>query len=165
MIKFQKTNRAILYAFIVLLAFIASGQELAELQSWNGEYHLMQPERSVQPGKTTTDFKKLEIGENNGTILLGTAECDRCTPTVFTYQSEISHKINKPVFFNSAGLYMIAIDTNSFVYYMVSTMLGKGAWDTLYFANYYSKDKQKTQAMTKEKLSEIAMQIASEAGK
>ncbi|WP_462249695.1 hypothetical protein [Ekhidna sp.] len=144
----------------LLISGLLPAQSLDEMKSWNGTYYLMAGERSVVPGNQQATKKDLEIGENNGTILLATAECAKCTPSVFTYQKEISEKLEKPVFFNSMGLYMIPLDEDSFVYYMTTVKLGTGLWKSFYFMNYYSKDEAKAKEMTKEKLMEIGLKLS-----
>jgi len=151
----MKKLNLLIIALMISVALPA--QNLDEMKAWNGTYYLMTGERSVVPNKQQATKKELEIGENNGTILLATSECDKCTPSVFTYQKEISVKLEKPVFFNSMGLYMIPVDEDSFVYYMTAVKLGTGVWKSFYFMNYYSKDESKAKGMTNDKLMEIGL--------
>lgn len=142
------------------ISCVTFAQDMSKLEVWNGEYHLMTAERSVMPGKQGTSLKQLQVVENNGTVMLATSECEKCTPSIFTYQKSESEKLGRPVFFNSMGLYMIAIDDTSFLYCMTRTKLGGGEWTALPFSNFYSKEKSDVEAMTAEKLKEIAVQIS-----
>lgn len=153
-------KKTILLLLTLMFSSLLYSQNLEELQAWNGTYHLMAGERSVVPGKRQAVKKELQIGENNGMILLATAECEKCTPSVFTHMKDLSEKLGKPVFFNSLGLYMIPVDEDSFVYYMSSVKLGSGVWKSFYFSNFYSKDESKAKAMTNEKLLEMGMEIS-----
>ena len=161
-IYMKKLNITIILSvsFLFLLIGNIKAQNFDSLISWNGNYHLMDQERSVQPGKTGTTEKLIQIEKNSHTILLATSECDQCTPSVFTYQKDESMKYEKPIFFNSMGLYMIALDKNSFGYFMATKKLGDGVWEQILFANYYSKDKSKVSKMTQKSLKEIAKNIS-----
>lgn len=151
----------LLFSFL-LFNNIVFAQDMDMLRSWDGEYHLMTAERSVMPGKQGTSIKQIQVVENNGTVMLATSECEKCTPSIFTYQKSESEKLGRPVFFNSMGLYMIVNDDSSFVYCMTTTKLGNGEWTSLPFVNFYSKKKSDVGAMTNDKLMEIVRRISKE---
>ena len=158
-------KNSLLFISMLLLCVVLKAQNLDELASFNGTYYLLEAERSLQPGKQTANVKQLEIGKNtpvfksNGSVLLATSECEKCTPSIFTYKKEESEQLGKSVFYNSMGLYMIPIDKESFIYVMPTQQLG-GDWSNLRFSNFYSKNKNKVSTMTKEKLVGIAKSIS-----
>lgn len=153
-------NRLIILILLSICLKVSS-QNIEILKKFNGNYFLMKPERSVQPGKQSTSNKNLEVGSYGNAVLLGTSECDKCTPAVFTFKIEESNKLGKPVFFNSMGLYMIPYDKESFIYVMPSEKLG-GNWNTIAFSNFYSKNKGKVSSMTDKKLFSYIKSIAEE---
>lgn len=151
--------------FLLLFYKVANTQNIEKLKVYNGTYHLMEAELSMQPSKQTTKNKKIEIDKltpifnSNKSVLLVTSECEKCTPSVFTYKINESKQLSKPVFYNSRGLYMIPYDKESFIYIVSDKKLGDD-WSSLSFSNFYSKNKQKVNAMTKEKLLSIAKSIS-----
>ena len=151
-------NNKKFFLLMLLIALKINSQNIESLKMFDGDYFLMKKERSVQLDKEGTSVKKIQINKHdnsifkdNNAILLTTSECERCTPSVFTYKEENSKRLNKPVFYNSMGLYMIAYDKDSFVYVMPLEELG-GNWSTVTFFNFYSKNKQKVNTMTKARL-------------
>lgn len=153
----------LIFVFSLFYSTWLVAQDLVKLESYDGTYHLMKIERSVMPGKQGTNLKTLQVVEKNGTIMLATLECDKCTPSIFTYQNEPSEKLGNPVFFNSMGLYMIALDEDGFIYCMTQTKLGDGLWNSLIFSNFYSKDEIKVNEMNNDKLLKIAHLISKKA--
>jgi len=156
--------KKLLLTIIAVCTFsITQAQNIEELKTWDGEYHLMDGERSLIPKQTVTKHKTIQISKLGTTTMLAMSEHVRITPSLFTYVKTSSDKIGKPVFFNRVGLYFIAIDNNSFVSFGVTSMLGKQVWESVTFSNYYSKDPAKVKLMTKEKLLEMAKEISKKA--
>jgi len=147
---------------IILLVFVSQvfAQDINELQKFDGTYYLLNGERSLQPGQQQTFIKTIQVVQNNQTILLGTSECEKCTPSIFTYQKEESKQLQKPVFYNQYGLYMIALDNHSFIYAMPTQPLEKGVWSKFPFINFYNKNKEEASIMTKEKLIQLAVELS-----
>lgn len=143
---------------MMLITLQISSQNIESLKVFDGDYFLMKKERSVQLGRQSTNEKKLQIikhdnpiFKDNSAILLTTSECEKCTPSIFTYKKEESKRLSKPVFYNNMGLYMIVYDKDSFVYVMPLEELG-GDWSSVTFSNFYSKNKEKVNVMTTDKL-------------
>lgn len=117
----------------------------------NGTYHLLEAERGVKT-------KFFEFGEHNGVQLLAIAACQKCIPGVYTYQKEDSESIDRLVFFNKAGLHIINYDDESFVMIMLNPN-AEGDWTDFYFSNFYSKNKAKVAAMSKEKIKNFIVSL------
>ena len=119
-------------------------------------YHLLVPSR---------DGKKeniVQIGENNGTKLLAMASCKQCMPAVYTHNKQASEVLGKPVY-GTSGIYVIPYDENSYMSVAPKSPLvplGEGIWKTFYYANFFSKDKNKVATMTTAKVEEWAIQLS-----
>ena len=110
-------------------------------------YYLLEAER----GKTKV---QLEEGENNGTKIVA------INGGMYTYQDEPSTTLGIKVYFNTAGLYVLQYDDNSWVSVMPTKQLGKGVWDKFGFSNFYSADAAKVKGMTKAKAEAYAIKMS-----
>jgi len=102
----------------------------------NGVYQLAQPERSAAG---PTQQLTIEYGEMNGQTVLVTASCPKCPAAGYRLLETETKELGRPVFFNSSGIYVMAYDANTFVSVMADGQLGKKIWQTLVYANVYSK--------------------------
>ena len=112
-------------------------------------FYLMEAER----GKTKV---QLEEGENNGTKIVA------INGAMYTYQDEPSATLGKKIYFNTAGLYVMQYDDNSWVSVMPTKQLGKAPWDKFGFSNFYSSDAAKAKGMTKAKAEAYAIKLSKE---
>ncbi|WP_417559190.1 hypothetical protein [Mesoflavibacter zeaxanthinifaciens] len=138
----------ILLTIILCVSFTLKAQDSKPTEAINGTYHLMDAERASQ-GKTTK-IKFFEFGELNSKEVLAIAACEKCIPAIYTYKPEESKEIDRFVFFNSAGLYVIQYDNESFV--MIMPNPNGEDWLDFMFSNFYSKNKTKAEQMTQEKI-------------
>ncbi|MDY8137857.1 hypothetical protein [Aquimarina sp. 2201CG5-10] len=130
-----------------------------EISVLENEYHIFTAERSPAGGTTKTLL--INEGEHNGTKVLVIRACKNgCTPAVYTYQEEPSTTLGIKVYFNSAGLYVIQYDDNSFISVMPTKELGKQPFDVFVFSNFYSKDAAKVKTMTKAKVEAYAREVS-----
>lgn len=118
----------------------------------NGTYHLLEAERGVKT-------KIFEYGEHNATKLLLIAACKQCIPGTYTYQKDASEELGRAVFYNSSGLYVFQYDDESFVMIMLN-VTEDVEWTDFYFSNFYSKNKAKVKAMSKEKIKAFILKIS-----
>ncbi|GAB5565851.1 MAG: hypothetical protein Wins2KO_29140 [Winogradskyella sp.] len=118
----------------------------------NGSYHLMEAERGVQT-------KIFEYGQHNDAKLLLIAPCKQCMPGTYTYQKEASEELDRAVFYNSTGLYVFQYDDESFVMIMLNVTQDVD-WTDFYFSNFYSKNKSKVKAMSKDKIKAFILSIS-----
>lgn len=132
------------------------GQEFELTNQINGSYHLFEAERGVNNKSTKT--KLIEYGENNGIKLLAVAACEKCIPAVYTYKKEESIQMERPVFFNSSGLWVVKYDDESFVIFMPDPAAGSDS-EKLYISNFYSKSKFKVENMTKAKIKDFVLNL------
>lgn len=102
----------------------------------NGVYQLATPERSAAG---QTQKLQVEYGEMNGQKMLATRACPRCPAAGYKLLDEATSELGRPVFFNSMGIYIMAYDANTFVSIMADGQLGKSIWNTIAYANVYSK--------------------------
>jgi len=124
-------------------------------------YYLLEAERSPKGGTTKTII--LEEGDNKGTKVMVIAACKSgCVPAIYTYQSEPSKTLGKKIYFNTAGIYIMQYDENSFVSVMPTKQLGKAPFDKFVFSNFYSKDAKKVKTITKAKAEAYAIRISKE---
>ncbi len=129
---------------------------LSQIYSQDQVVHLLEPSR---------DGKKqqfLQIGENNGVKILAMASCKQCFPAAYTYNPEASKTSGKSVY-GTAGIYVIPYDNNSYVSVAPKTpavALGDGIWETFLYANFFSSDKSKVDAMTKNKTEAWAINLS-----
>ena len=142
---FRKMKQRILVLLLFSINIIAAQQEMPT-KSINGTYYLLFSERGVKT-------KHIQFGENNGTQLLAIAACEKCMPAVYTYKPKESKELEKPVFYNSIGLYVISYDAESFITVMLSTNENTN----FAFSNFYSKNPATIKTMTKEKIEAYAM--------
>lgn len=128
----------------------------------DGKYYLMTPERSPKGG--TTQEMLVQYVERNGQKMLVAAACeDGCTPMVFSYQPAPSETLGAPVFYNSFGYYMLSYEGDSFISVIPDTQLGLDIWRSIRYSNFYSKDTEKSSAMTSDQISEIAITLSNKA--
>jgi len=105
-------------------------------QTTNGLYQLAQPERSAAG---PTQQLNIEYGELNGQKVLAATSCARCPAAGYRLLETESQELGRPVFFNSAGIYIIAYDETTLVSVMADAQLGKAIWQKLAYANVYNK--------------------------
>ena len=118
-----------------------------EMSRFNGIYTVMEIERD---GARTKVF---EFGNVQGKNVLAVAACAQCVPAIYTHQAQDSKDLGVPVYFNNIGLYMINYDDDSFVMVMYGSN-ANGNWSDYSFANFYSKNPEKTTKMNKEKIAQ-----------
>lgn len=102
----------------------------------NGIYQLAQPERSAAG---QTQKLQIEYSEMNGQTVLVAASCPKCPAAGYRLLKTETEELGRPVFFNSAGIYVIAYDATTFVSAMADGQLGKQIWSKLAYANVYNK--------------------------
>lgn len=122
-------------------------------------YHLLEAERSPKGGTTKTLI--IQEGDDKGQRVMVSKACsDGCTPLVYRHQEEPSKTLGVPVFFNSAGMYLIGYDAESFVVIMPTTQLGKAPFEKFRFSNFYSKNSGTVKTMTKVKAEAYAIEMS-----
>lgn len=102
----------------------------------NGVYDLAQAERS---GSGQTQELLIQLGEHQGKTVIATAGCERCPPAIYSFMQQESSELQRAVFFNSMGLYLIHYDDNTFVSVMADGLLGKKVWQNIAYINVYRK--------------------------
>ncbi len=154
MFQGTRINIGVLKLFFLLGLLVSSNAWSYKLTAdqVNGIYNLAQPERSAA-GQTSKLL--IQVGQNNGQVFLATAGCERCPPALYSYQKELTDDLERPVFYNSMGIYVISFDENTFVSVMPDGMLGKQIWKNLTYINVYAK--QGSQGISLEKAKEFAL--------
>jgi len=137
-------NTFFLIIFCVFTHAIVQSQTLSN--SIDGAYTALFAERGSKD-------KLIQLSENRGIQMLAIAACEQCLPMIFTYNKELSHKIDNAVFNNNVGYYVYSYDEQSFIIFMVSGQAGQD----FMFINFYSKNPSKVATMTRKKL-EVAAQ-------
>lgn len=132
---FKLITQGLLLISTLLFALQSLAFELDATQI-NGIHVLAVPERS--PAGQTQKLE-VEFGEMNGQKMLATRACQRCPAAAYNYLSDESAELQRPVFFNSMGIYVIAYDANTLVSVMADGQLGKKPWSKIVYANVYSK--------------------------
>ncbi|MFT5084270.1 MAG: hypothetical protein ACI9Y1_002323 [Lentisphaeria bacterium] len=102
----------------------------------NGVYQLAQPERSAAG---QTQKLQIEYGVVNGEKVLVATSCPNCPRAGYRLLEIESSALNRPVFFNSSGIYIFAYDESTFVSVMGDAQLGKKVWNNITYANIYNK--------------------------
>ncbi|MEC4724608.1 hypothetical protein HWQ46_03480 [Shewanella sp. D64] len=102
----------------------------------NGVYDLAQAERS---GAGQTQELLIQLGEHQGKTVIATAGCQRCPPAIYSFMKQESTELQRAVFFNSMGIYLIHYDDNTFVSVMADGLLGKAIWKNIAYINVYRK--------------------------
>ncbi|MGB3607695.1 MAG: hypothetical protein WA775_16150 [Psychroserpens sp.] len=123
----------------------------------NGVYHLLEPERGLNNQPTST--KLVQYGKNNGTKLLAIAACEKCMPAVYTFQPEETEILGVTTHYNSTGLFVFEYDSESFVIIMLDPS-ANGDWTNFMFSNFYSKDQEKVNNMSKDKIKDFVTKIS-----
>ncbi|GAA3609848.1 hypothetical protein Q4Q39_16885 [Flavivirga amylovorans] len=122
----------------------------------NGTYHLLVPARDGSKKQF------LQVGENNGVKILVMASCEQCIPATYMYNAKASNDVGKPVY-GKSGIYVITYDANSYISVMPKSpmvALGEGVWGTFAYYNFFSTDKNKVTAMTKDKVEAYAIKFS-----
>lgn len=103
-----------------------------------GQYELLQPQRG-QRGQV--QVLNAEYGQMGNKTVFATSECDRCMPAIYSYLSDFSAELQRPVFFNTQGMYVLAHDQNTFVVFYPQPFveIGKGEISDFMFINVYNK--------------------------
>jgi hypothetical protein len=115
----------------------------------NGKYYLMNEERGIGSKMTKEKlFQYTSWGDDN---VLVVAACQQCSPALYKYNKEDSDAMGVPVFYNAIGLYMITYDNESFIMMVPANKKSKD-WTDFTYSNFYSKNKEKANAMTKQKI-------------
>lgn len=132
---FKVLIKQLIFTCSLIAGYSTQAFELTQ-ESVNGIYDLATPERSAA-GQT----KKLQIeyGELNGQKILVSKACPQCPAAGYKMLNDETNELNRPVFFNSMGIYIVAYDENTFVSVMADAQLGKKAWSKITYANIYSK--------------------------
>ncbi len=133
-----------------------NAQKEIPIEAINGTYHLLVPTRD------SSKKQFLQIGENNGVKILAMASCEKCMPATYVYNTEASNDIGKPVY-GKSGIYVITYDANSYISVMPKSpmvALGEGVWETFAYYNFFSTDKSKVTAMTKDKVEAYAIKLS-----
>ena len=133
------SSHHLINSMLVLLSVCFSSATLAlqlSPQMTNGIYQLAQPERSAAG---PTQKLNIEYGELNGQQILAAASCQGCPAAGYRLLKTESEELGRPVFFNSAGIYIIAYDETTLVSVMADAQLGKAIWQKLAYANVYNK--------------------------
>ncbi|WP_064792476.1 hypothetical protein [Shewanella woodyi] len=102
----------------------------------NGVYDLAKPERSAA-GQTQELL--IQLGEHQGKTVIATAGCERCPPAIYSLMKQESSELQRAVFFNSMGVYLISYDDNTLVSVMADGLLGKKVWQKIAYINVYRK--------------------------
>lgn len=102
----------------------------------NGIYDLAKSERS---GAGQTEELLIQLGEHNGKTVIATAGCERCPPAIYSFLKQESSELQRAVFFNSMGIYLMSYDDNTLVSVMADGLLGKTVWKDIKYINVYRK--------------------------
>ncbi len=140
------------YLIILLTPYILCAQSKEPTKAIDGKYYLMAAEKGI--GSKMTKEKLFQYGEWGKDKVLVVAACTRCSPAMYKYKKEDSDAMEIPVFYNAIGLYMFMYDDESFVM-MVPANKNSKDWTDFTYSNFYSKNKMKADAMTKQKIVEF----------
>ena len=140
------------YLIILLTPYILCAQSKEPTKAIDGKYYLMTAEKGI--GSKMTKEKLFQYAKWGNDKVLVVAACQRCSPAMYKYKKEDSDAFGTPVFYNAVGLYMITYDDESFVM-MVPANKNSKDWTDFTYSNFYSKNKTKADAMTKQKIVEF----------
>lgn len=137
------------YLLVLLIPSILFSQSKKPTEAINGTYYLMTAEKGI--GNKMTKEKLFQYTTWGNDKVLIVAACERCSPAMYKYSKEESDSTGIPVFYNAIGLYMITYDDESFVM-IVPANKNSNDWTDFTYSNFYSKNKVKADAMTKQKI-------------
>lgn len=140
-----------------MLPFTVYAQNEVPTKAINGVYHLLEAERTT--GSKTTKTKIFQYGLLGTTKVVAVAACKKCVPAIYKYQETESKELNRSVFYNSIGLFLISYDQESFVMVMPANKQGAD-WTNFAYSNFYSKNSTKVKTMSQKKIKEFIVQIA-----
>lgn len=145
-------NTLFKYLVILLVPCMLFSQNEKPTEAINGTYYLMAAEKGI--GSKMTKEKLFQYTSWGNDKVLIVAACEKCSPVMYKYNKEESEAIGVPVFYNAVGLYMITYDDESFVMLVPANKNSKD-WTDFTYSNFYSKNKAKADAMTKQKIVEF----------
>ena len=137
------------YLVLLLTPCMLFSQYKEPTEAINGKYYLMDAEKGI--GSKMTKEKLFQYGEWGQDKVLVVAACERCSPAMYKYKKEDSEAMEVSMFYNAVGLYMFMYDDESFVM-MVPANKNSTDWTDFTYSNFYSKNKEKAAAMTKQKI-------------
>lgn len=147
--------KTILKLVIILLTPFALFSQSEPTEAINGKYYLLEAERGV--GREQTKEKLFQFGMFGKDKVLAIAACPKkCMPAIYKYKEDESKELGFPVFYNDYGLFIFTYDEDSFVIVKMSNQKNADSSD-FSFSNFYSKNKAKVDAMTKEKVKEFVL--------
>ncbi|CAM1339316.1 hypothetical protein [Tenacibaculum aestuarii] len=145
------------YIFVFILPFTVYAQNEVPTKNINGLYHLLEGERTVGNEQTKTKFFQYSLLGTTKTVAV--AACKKCIPAIYKYQEVESKELNRPVFYNNIGLFLISYDKESFVMVMPANKQDAD-WTNFAYSNFYSKNSTKVKAMSQKKIKEFIVRIA-----
>lgn len=133
----KKITITLLSSLLAISSSFASNIQLSK-EVVQGKYDLLNPQRG-QTGQIQSLM--LDYGKLGDKTILATAECERCFPATYSFLPEISKELDRPVFFNTQGVYVIAHDASTFVAFYPKPLveIGKGLIEDFMYINVYNK--------------------------
>ena len=138
----MKSN-IIFLLFIFTITTLSAQDYFPNKEQFNGKYYSLNPIKVKARGVGEIDQMTCQVGEMGQSRVLAMAISDRMMPAVYTFKPISAKTIKRAVFFNQAGVMVIAYDKESFV------IVGATTQDPT--VDFYSKNKATVAAMTKEK--------------
>lgn len=145
------------FIIVLLMPCMLCAQSAEPTKAIDGTYHLMDAEKGI--GRKQTKTKLFQFTKWGNDKILIVAACQQCSPAMYKYQKEDSEALGFPVFFNAIGLYMITFDKESFIMIMPANKKSTN-WTVFTFSNFYSKNKTKADAMSKQKIKKFILKIS-----
>ncbi|MBU3012337.1 hypothetical protein KO506_13050 [Polaribacter vadi] len=140
------------YLIVLLMPCMLFSQSEKPTEAINGTYYLMAAEKGIGSKMTKEKLFQYTAWGNDNVLIV--AACEKCSPVMYKYNKEESEAIGVPVFYNAIGLYMITYDDESFIMLVPANKNSKD-WTDFTYSNFYSKNKAKADAMTKQKIVEF----------
>ena len=138
----MKTTITLLLLFFTVTS-IKAQDYFPNKEQFDGKYYSLNPIKVNARGVGKIDQMTCQVGKMGQTRILAMAISDRMMPAVYSFKQESAKAIKKAVFYNKAGVMVIAYDKESFVVV--------GATTKNPTVDFYSKNKATVTAMTKEK--------------
>ncbi|WP_299108976.1 hypothetical protein [uncultured Tenacibaculum sp.] len=145
------------YILLFILPFTVYTQNEKPTKAIDGVYHLLERERTIGNKQTKTKFFQYSL--LGTTKVVAVAACKKCIPAIYKYQEAESKELNRPVFYNNIGLFLISYDQESFVMVMPANKQGSD-WTDFAYSNFYSKNSSKVASMSQKKIKDFILQIA-----
>nr|BFF39861.1 hypothetical protein BACY1_16660 [Tenacibaculum mesophilum] len=140
------------YILVFIFPITVYTQNEVPTKNINGLYHLLEGERTVGNKQTKTKFFQYSLLGTTKTVAV--AACKKCIPAIYKYQEAESKELNRPVFYNNIGLFLISYDKESFVMVMAANKQDSD-WTNFAYSNFYSKNYTKVKAMSQKKLKNL----------